>query len=98
MLIVSSAPWTLILIVSGGRKSPDIVSWLKKKTGDPCTVVTTKDEVDAEVANSHFAVLGAFKVRHVYLYFSLFFYFPWIDFRGSAGEMGVGTVTNGIAL
>jgi len=48
---------------NGGRKSPDIVSWLKKKTGDPCTVVTTKDEVDAEVANSHFAVLGAFKDR-----------------------------------
>merc|ERR1712176_902928 len=48
---------------NGGRKSPDIVSWLKKKTGDPCKAVTTKDEVDTEVAASHFAVLGAFKDR-----------------------------------
>jgi protein disulfide-isomerase A1 len=48
---------------NGGRKSPDIVAWLKKKTGDPCKAVTTKDEVDAEVAAAHFAVLGAFKDR-----------------------------------
>lgn len=48
---------------NGGRKSPDIVSWLKKKTGDPCKAVTTKDEVDAEVTAAHFAVVGAFKDR-----------------------------------
>jgi hypothetical protein len=48
----------------GGRKSPDIISWLKKKTGDPCKAVTTKEEVDAEVASAHFAILGAFKVRN----------------------------------
>lgn len=46
---------------NGGRKSPDIVSWLKKKTGPPCKPVTTVAEVDAEVAAAHFAVLGAFK-------------------------------------
>jgi len=48
---------------NGGRKSPDIVSWLKKKTGDPCKVVSTKEEVDSEVASAHFAVVGAFKDR-----------------------------------
>jgi len=48
---------------NGGRKSPDIISWLKKKTGDPCKAVSTKEEVDAEVASSHFAILGAFKDR-----------------------------------
>lgn len=46
---------------NGGRTATDIVSWLKKKTGPPCKPVTTVDEVNAEVANSHFAVLGAFK-------------------------------------
>lgn len=48
---------------NGGRKSPDIVSWLKKKTGDPCKVVSSKEEVDAEVSSSHFTVLAAFKDR-----------------------------------
>ena len=44
------------------------MSWLKKKTGDPCKVVSTKEEVDAEVASAHFAVVGAFKVRSSYLF------------------------------
>jgi len=48
---------------NGGRTSPDIVSWLKKKTGDPCTVAATKEQVDTEVATSHFALVGAFKDR-----------------------------------
>lgn len=48
---------------NGGRTSPDIVSWLKKKTGDPCTVAASQEEVDTEVATSHFALLGAFKDR-----------------------------------
>eukprot|EP00116_Pleurobrachia_bachei_P002280 sb/3462542/ len=48
---------------NGGRKSPDIVSWLKKKTGDACKVVTSKDDVDTEVETSHFTVLAAFSDR-----------------------------------
>lgn len=48
---------------NGGRKSPDIVSWLKKKTGDPCKVISTKEEVDAEVEEAHFTILGAFADR-----------------------------------
>lgn len=48
---------------SGGRTSADIVSWLKKKTGDPCTVADTVEKIDTEVASSHFVLLGAFKDR-----------------------------------
>lgn len=48
---------------NGGRKSPDIVSWLKKKTGDPCKAISTKEEVDAEVTASHFTILAASKDR-----------------------------------
>lgn len=48
---------------NGGRKSADIVSWLAKKTGDPCKAVTTKEEVDAIVAEEHFTVLGFFADR-----------------------------------
>jgi len=48
---------------NGGRKSPDIVSWLKKKTGDACKVVTSKNDVDTEVETSHFTVLAAFSDR-----------------------------------
>lgn len=48
---------------NGGRKAADIVSWLSKKTGDPCKVVASKAEVDAAVAAEHFAVLGFFADR-----------------------------------
>jgi len=48
---------------TGGRKSADIVSWLKKKTGDPCTPAATVDEINAAVEKSHFVLLGAFKDR-----------------------------------
>jgi len=48
---------------NGGRTAPDIVSWIKKKTGDPCTVAATKEQVDTEVASSHFALVAAFKDR-----------------------------------
>ena len=37
----------MIILTLGGRKAADIVSWLSKKTGDPCKPVTTKAEVDA---------------------------------------------------
>ena len=46
---------------TGGRTSPEILSWLKKKTQPPCKPVTTVAEIDAEVAAAHFAVLGAFR-------------------------------------
>ena len=47
---------------NGGRTAPEIVAWMKKKTGDACTVAAAKEDVEAEVATSHFALLGAFKV------------------------------------
>ena len=48
---------------SGGRTEHEIVAWLKKKTGDPFSVVTTLAEVDEEVAKSSFVILGVFKVN-----------------------------------
>lgn len=57
---------------NGGRKSADIVSWLKKKTGDPCKAVSTKEEVEAELAAAHFTVLGAFAVSCKRVEFEIF--------------------------
>jgi protein disulfide-isomerase A1 len=53
---------------SGGRSAPDIVSWLKKKTGPPAKELKTVEEAKEFIEASNVAVIGFFKVRHACLY------------------------------
>lgn len=46
---------------SGGRTAPDIVSWLKKKTGPPAKELTSVDEAKEFIEASNVAVVGFFK-------------------------------------
>ena len=49
----------------GGRTEKDIVSWLKKKTGDPCTPVSTMEDINNVVSSDHFTLVGFFTVSYV---------------------------------
>jgi protein disulfide-isomerase A1 len=42
----------------GGRTSKDIVSWISKKTGPPCTTITTQAEFDAFKEKNDVAVVA----------------------------------------
>jgi protein disulfide-isomerase A1 len=45
----------------GGRTAPDIVNWLKKKTGPPTTALETVDEAKAFIDKSEVVLIGFFK-------------------------------------
>jgi len=45
----------------GGRQSPDIINWLKKKTGPPAATIETVDATKAAVAKDEVYVMGFFK-------------------------------------
>lgn len=46
---------------SGGRQAPDIVNWLKKKTGPPCVTIDTVDAAKAMIEKDEVVVIGFFK-------------------------------------
>eukprot|EP00493_Phyllostaurus_siculus_P023305 UN23641 len=45
----------------GGRTSPDIVNWLKKKTGPPAATLDTVDAAKAAIEKDEVYVVGFFK-------------------------------------
>lgn len=46
---------------SGGRQAPDIVAWLKKKTGPAAVALATEEEL-AKLLEEEVSVVGFFKV------------------------------------
>ena len=46
----------------GGRQAPDIVNWLKKKTGPPAVTYDTIDAAKAGIEKEEVIVFGFFKV------------------------------------
>jgi len=46
----------------GGRKADDIISWVKKKTGPPCKVLSSEDEVNSFKSDNEVAVIAHFAV------------------------------------
>lgn len=51
------------VIFVGGRQAPDIVNWLKKKTGPPCVTIDTVDAAKAMIEKDEVVVIGFFKVK-----------------------------------
>lgn len=51
------------VIFVGGRQAPDIVNWLKKKTGPPCVTIDTVDAAKAMIEKDEVVVIGFFKVE-----------------------------------
>ena len=47
---------------AGGRQAPDIVNWLKKKTGPPAADLETVDAAKAAIEKNEVVVIGFFKV------------------------------------
>ena len=57
---------------TGGRTGPEIVSWLKKKTGPPAGILEDVDSTKAFIEKEDVVVIGFFKAsvflfRHVFL-------------------------------
>lgn len=52
---------TLCFSSLGGRTAPEIVQWLKKKTGPPATVLKTADEAKKAKDAAEVAVFAFFK-------------------------------------
>ena len=48
--------------ITGGRQAPDIVSWLKKKTGPPCKVLASAEEVKSLKEGSDVVVIAHYEV------------------------------------
>lgn len=48
---------------TGGRTSPEIVNWLRKKTGPPCIALKDVDGAKKFVEKDDVVVIGFFKVN-----------------------------------
>ena len=48
--------------ITGGRTSPEIVNWLKKKTGPPCVSLKDVETAKKFVEKDQVVVIGFFKV------------------------------------
>lgn len=60
------------VIFVGGRQGPDIVNWLKKKTGPPCVKIDTVDAAKAMIEKDEVVVIGFFKVMWWCMYLQLY--------------------------
>ena len=55
-------------VLAGGRQAPEIVNWLKKKTGPPCKVLETEDDLKVFQTRNEVAVVGYFEVNKIISY------------------------------
>ncbi len=53
---------------AGGRQAPDIINWLKKKTGPPALTLETVDDAKTFIDKDEVVIIGFFKVRHLSLF------------------------------
>ena len=48
--------------VLGGRQASDILDWIKKKTGPPCKILATGDDIKSFKLENEVAVIGHYAV------------------------------------
>ena len=56
-------------LFTGGRTGPEIVNWLKKKTGPPATTIEDVDAAASMIEKDEVVVMGFFEVRNVFMLF-----------------------------
>ena len=67
-------------LISGGRQAPEIVNWLKKKTGPPCQKLENVEDFKKFQTGNEVVVVGYFEVSEklkekLNLQFQLFLWF-----------------------